>query len=470
MTGLAMTGANQPRVVIVGAGPAGIRAAETLAAAGLRPTVIDEGARAGGQIYRRPPDGFIRPPELLYGSQAAKAVALHAAFDGLAASGRIVHLPRHSVVALAGGVLHATGDGGSRRIGYDRLILATGATDRLAPVPGWQAPGVYSLGAMQIALKAQGVAMGRRIVLAGSGPLLTLLATQLLKAGAEVAAVLDTAGLRGQIAAVPDLAVRPSFALQGVAMRARLGRLYHAGVVLEGIEATDSGVTGGGVTAVRWTDAGGRSRRTACDAAGLGWHLKAETQLADLAGCRFAYDSTWMQWLPSTDRMGRAGEGVYLAGDGLRLLGADGAEVAGRLAAAACLSDLGLFDPALPVPDVATDLKRLDRLERFARGIARAFPWPVEQVRAVPDDTVLCRCEGITAGSVRETATHGGAEANRVKSLGRAGMGRCQGRYCQLAAADLIAASGGLAHAGEVGRLRAQAPVRPMPVRALLEE
>ncbi|CAO3363431.1 FAD-dependent oxidoreductase [Azospirillum palustre] len=465
-----MTDANQPRVVIVGAGPAGIRAAETLAAAGLRPTVIDEGAKAGGQIYRRPPDGFTRPPEALYGSQAGKAVALHAAFDGLAAAGRIAHLPRHSVVALAGGVLHAVSDGGSRRIGYDRLILATGATDRLAPVPGWQAPGVYSLGAMQIALKAQGVAMGRRIVLAGSGPLLTLLATQLLKAGAEVAAVLDTAGLRGQIAAFPDLAARPSFALQGLAMRARLGRLYHAGVVLEGIEAADSGVTDGGVTAVRWTDVGGRSRRTACDAAGLGWHLKAETQLADLAGCRFAYDATWAQWLPSTDRMGRAGDGVYLAGDGLRLLGADGAEVAGRLAAAACLSDLGLSDPGLPVPDIAADLKRLARLERFARGIARAFPWPVDRVRAVPDDTVLCRCEGITAGSVRETAAYGGAEANRVKSLGRAGMGRCQGRYCQLAAADLIAASGGLAHAGEVGRLRAQAPVRPAPVRALLEE
>lgn len=454
-----MSAPTEPRVVIVGAGPAGIRAAETLAAAGLRPTVIDEGARAGGQIYRRPPDGFTRPPATLYGSQAGKAVALHTAFDGLVAAGRIVHLPRHSVVALADGTLHAMGDGGIRRIGCDRLILATGATDRLAPVPGWQAPGVYSLGAMQIALKAQGVAMGRRIVLAGSGPLLTLLATQLRKAGAEIAAVLDTAGMRGQIAALPDLAVRPSFALQGLAMRARLGRLYHAGVVLEGVEASDTGVT-----AVRWKDAGGRSRRTACDAVGLGWHLKAETQLADLAGCRFAYDATWSQWLPCADRMGRAGDGVYLAGDGVRLLGADGAEVAGRLAAAACLSDLGL-----PGPDVAADLKRLDRLERFARGIARAFPWPADQVRALPDDTVLCRCEGITAGSVREMAAYGGAEANRVKSLGRAGMGRCQGRYCQLAAADLIAATGGLAHAGDVGRLRAQAPVRPTPVRAWLE-
>lgn len=454
----------EPRIVIVGAGPAGIRAAERLAAAGLCPTVIDEGARAGGQIYRRPPDGFTRPPVTLYGSQAGKAVASHTLFDALVAEGRIVHLPRHSVGALSDGTLHAVGDGGSRRIGYDRLILATGATDRLAPVPGWQAPGVYSLGAMQIALKAQGVAMGRQVVLAGSGPLLTLLATQLLKAGACIAAVLDTARMRDQIAAFSDLAVRPSFALQGVAMRARLGRLYHAGVVLEEIEATKTGVT-----EVRWRDARGRSRRTACDAVGLGWHLKAETQLADLAGCQFDYDGTWAQWLPRADRMGRAGDGVYLAGDGVRLLGADGAEVAGRLAAAACLSDLGLPGPDVG-PDVAADLKRLDLLERFARGIARAFPWPADQVRALSDDTILCRCEGITAGSVRETAAYGGAEANRVKSLGRAGMGRCQGRYCQLAAADLIAATGGLSHAGDVGRLRTQAPVRPTPVGALLLE
>ncbi|MDR6773217.1 (2Fe-2S)-binding protein [Azospirillum sp. BE72] len=91
-------------------------------------------------------------------------------------------------------------------------------------------------------------------------------------------------------------------------------------------------------------------------------------------------------------------------------------------------------------------------------------------MRALSDAAVLCRCEGITAGAVRQTAAYGGAEVNRVKSLGRAGMGRCQGRYCQLAAADLIAATGGLAHAGDVGRLRAQAPVRPTPIRALPEE
>lgn len=451
-----------PRILIVGAGPAGIRAAETLVAAGLRPVVVDEGARAGGQIYRRPPEGFTRPPETLYGSEAPKATALHSLFDRMVAEGKVEHHPQSSVLAIGAGRgaegLHVLTPGGRRVLPYDRLVIATGATDRLAPLPGWQAAGVYSLGATQIALKAQGVALGRRIVLAGSGPLLTLVATQLLKAGAEVAAVLDTAPLSTQAAAFPALLARPLFALRGVVMRARLGRLYHAGVTLQEIE-TDAR----GPVEIRWTTAGGKAMRTECDVVGMGWHLRADTQLAGLAGCAFDYDTAWAQWLPRADRMGRASGGLYLAGDGLRILGADGAEISGRLAAGACLADLGL-----PAPDPTKDLDRLARLERFAKGIARAFPWPVAMLHALPDATVICRCENVTAGILRETTDYGGADANRVKSLGRVGMGRCQGRFCQLAGAELIAARAGQPVAA-VGRLRDQAPVRPAPIHAWAE-
>jgi NADPH-dependent 2,4-dienoyl-CoA reductase/sulfur reductase-like enzyme len=444
----------------VGAGPAGIRAAEALVAGGLTPVVIDEGDRAGGQIYRRPPLGFTRPPEALYGSEAGKAVALHETFDAMAAAGRLLHHPRSSVVAIADGQLQVLEGTGSRWISYDSLILATGAMDRVMPVPGWENAGVYGLGAMQIALKAQGAALGRRIVLAGSGPLLTLLAVQLLKAGAEVAAVLDTAPMRQQLRGFAGLSARPLFALRGLMMRQRLAGLYHAGIRLDRIEADERGPV-----AVLWRDEAGRSQHTPCDAVGLGWHLRAETRLADLAGCDFAYDETWRQWLPQADAMGRAGSGVYLAGDGLRILGADGAEVAGRLAVAACLTDLGL-----PVPDMAADKRRLARLGRFARGVAEAFPWPADAAAGLPDETVVCRCEGVTAGELRKTVDLGGGEVNRVKSLGRVGMGRCQGRYCELAAAEIIVAHAGHGCARTAGRLRGQAPVRPAPVASLLQE
>ncbi|WP_080867656.1 NAD(P)/FAD-dependent oxidoreductase [Agrobacterium tumefaciens] len=448
-----MTGHQAEKVVIVGAGPAGIRAAEALVKANIKPVVIDEGAKAGGQIYRRPPEGFTRSPSALYGSEARKAAALHATFDRMIAAEEIDYYPLSSALAMSGNLLQALTPKGRKDFIYDRLILATGAMDRLAPIPGWQAPGVYSLGATQIALKAQGVALGSKIVLAGSGPLLTLVATQLLKAGADIAAILDTSAVRAQIGGLWGMLSRPGLVLRGLLMRAKLGRLYRAGVKLEWIESDENGPV-----ALHWQDAAGKAQTTSCDMVGLGWHLRAETQLAGLAGCSFVYDEDWCQWLPRADRSGRAAERLYLAGDGLRILGADGAEVAGRLAAYACLADMGLASP-----DNAADLRRLDRIERFARGMAGAFPWPREMIRSVPDDTVVCRCEGVTAGQLRDSVDYGGAEANRVKSLARVGMGRCQGRFCQLAGAELIAGKADIAVCA-AGRLREQAPVRPLPI------
>jgi NADPH-dependent 2,4-dienoyl-CoA reductase/sulfur reductase-like enzyme len=445
------------RVLIVGAGPAGIRAAQALVSAGVHPVVVDEGARAGGQIYRRPPLARDRPAAQLYGSEAAKAQALHQGFDALVAGDKVEYRPETSVLALQGGRAMVAGPQGGGEIAFDRLILATGATDRLAPVPGWQAAGVFSLGAAQIALKAQGVALGRRVVLAGAGPLLTLVAHQLIRAGAEVAAVLETAPLRDQFTGGLAMALaRPVVTARGVAMRAGLGRRYRAGVRLDRIVSGPDGVA-----ALEWRDAGGRGHVTACDTVAMGWHLRAETALADLAGVAFDWSDLWQQWLPRADAMGRAGPGLYLAGDGLTLQGADAAECAGRLAAAACLADLGL-----PAPDPGPDLRRMARLRRFAAGVARAFPWPTDMVRALPDAAVVCRCEGITAGAIRDTLPLAGPEANRLKSLARPGMGRCQGRFCAGAMAEIAAHAAGCPPQA-LGRLRGQAPVRPVTAGAL---
>lgn len=455
------------RVVVVGAGPAGARAAEVLADAGLLPIIIDEAKAAGGQIYRRPPAGFTRPPQALYGSEAAKAVAVHRAFDAL--GDRIDYRPESLVWGLDSGqlqVLHKP-SGVSRAIGYDALILATGASDRVFPVPGWTQPGVYTLGGAQVALKAQGVAIGRRVVFAGTGPLLYLVAHQYRKAGASVAAVLDTAAMGDQLAGLPGMARRPDVLLRGVGYVAalRAARVpVTTGVHLEAFEGDAGGVSG--VT----YRAGGRTRRIACDAVAFGFHLRAESQLADLAGCAFAHQATPAQWLPEVDGFGRSSvRNVYLAGDGATLAGADAAEISGRLAAYALLADLGH----------AVDASRVERLRAahrrllgFRDGVMTAFPWPGPALAAkLADEVPVCRCEMIRAGEIRDAATRvaGADEVNRAKAFTRAGMGRCQGRFCGLAAAEVTAAALGVPTI-EVGRLRGQAPVKPLPLSTRTED
>ncbi|OAK65680.1 FAD/NAD(P)-binding oxidoreductase [Variovorax paradoxus] len=456
------------RPAIVGAGPAGVRAAQTLVAHGLRPVVIDEAPRAGGQIYRRPPAGLAqRTARTLYGFESKRADALHQAFDAL--RGRIDHRPDSLVWNAQDNqldVLHNPTRGTSR-VPYSHLIVATGATDRVLPVPGWTLPGVYTLGGAQVALKFQGCAIGRRVVFMGTGPLLYLVAYQYAKAGVQVAAVLDTARLADQLAATPAMLSQPAVFAKGVYyvgwLRAH-GIALHGGVRplrVRGDEAQ------GRVTGVAWQD-GNEERTLACDAVGFGYALRSETQLADLLGCRFDYAPLHRAHLPVRDAAGRASvEGVYLAGDGAGIMGADAAERAGERAALALLSDNGVAVDTARAADLE---RRLDRITGFRHGLERAFPVPDDWAAHAPDELVVCRCENVTAGSLRRTIADAGAsEMNRLKALSRVGMGRCQGRMCGAAAAEI------LAHATQqplqqVGRLRGQAPIKPIPIRLVPAE
>jgi NADPH-dependent 2,4-dienoyl-CoA reductase/sulfur reductase-like enzyme len=446
---------NNARAIIVGAGPAGTRAAEALVAAGLRPIVIDEGQLSGGQIYRRQPANFTRRHEALYGADAGKARALHDAFDTL--RDRIDYRPQTLAWTVSDDRLHIVTNGISGVLRFDALILATGATDRLAPIAGWTTPGCYSLGGAQIALKAQACSIGTRPVFLGTGPLLYLVAFQYLKAGVVPAAVLDTSPFAAQLKALPDLAVRPGILARGLSFRMRLwaaGVPIENGVVPIAIDGADE------VAGVRYRAADGAERRIPCDAVGMGFHLRSETQLADLAGCAFAFDVETGQWRPEADNDGRTTRaGVYVAGDGARVLGADAAEVAGKLSALAALADLGT---EVNMTEVARLRKRMSQLNRFRRGLATAFPWPARLAAASSDEVIVCRCEAITAGDVRDAATAKDApELNRAKALSRIGMGRCQGRFCGSAAAEILAAARGVALA-EVGRLRGQPPIKPL--------
>ena len=455
-------------VVIVGAGPAGIAAATTLVAHGLRPVVIDEARAAGGQIYRRMPAGFRRDAATVYGIAAPDAVRLHRAFDDLA--GRIDYRPGTLVWAAEPGLL-STYDGDRHRpVPFQRLILATGATDRMLPIPGWTRCGVFTLGGAQVALKHQGCAIGARVAFVGTGPLLYLVAYQYARAGIRVAAVLDTARLADAVAALPGLAANPKLLAAGFRYRAWLHA--HGIAVRNGTRPLAvEGDGGGAVAAIRWRDARGREHMTEADSVALGFGLRSESQLAELLGVPFAWDASRRQWLPTRDADGRVGNGVYVAGDGAGIRGAQAAEEAGRLAALALLHDAGSAAAAVRDTDEMMRLRaRLARRDRFATALLRAFPAPFDLLDGLPDATVLCRCEAVTIGAFRDATRRFGAdEPNRAKAFSRVGMGRCQGRMCGIAAAELIARWSGRT-AAAFGPLRAQAPVKPVPLLAAAGE
>ena len=448
----------KPALLIVGAGPAGTRAAETLVAHGVAPILADEGARSGGQIYRQPPEGFTRSARALYGFEARKAQAVHAALA--AVRERLDYRPGTLIWNIEAGVAHALGPAGVGRIGFDSLILATGAMDRVIPFPGWTLPGVFTMGGAQVALKAQGCAIGEPVVFMGTGPLLYLVAYQYAHAGARVAAVLDTSRAGDTLPVLPGL-------LWGGRTLAK-GLWYMTWLRAAGIPVR-AGITpvaaegGSGLEAVRYRDRRGREHRIACTGLGIGYGVKSEVQLAELAGCEMAFDRLAQQWLPQADGDGRALPGsVYLAGDGAGIAGADAAELRGRLAALAWLDDHGI---AVDRAFRARLRARLRRIMRFRDALERALPVPHRLARALPDETVVCRCEVITAGEIRQGRSLVPAELNRAKAFTRVGMGRCQGRVCGPAAAQILAAER-RCDVAEVGRLRGQAPVKPLSIRA----
>jgi NADPH-dependent 2,4-dienoyl-CoA reductase/sulfur reductase-like enzyme len=393
------------------------------------------------------------------GSQEAKYERLHRQFE--AARSTIDYRELTSVWAIEGHTLFTERNGHADVLAFDALIVASGATDRIVPLPGWTVPGVFSLGGAQIALKDQGAFIGRRVAFVGSSPLLALAAKQYQAMGATIAGVFDTTPFFAKIRAVPYLLHAPDTALRGLSYLAQLlttGVPLHFGVDPVRIEGCDH------VETLVLRDGKGREMHIDCDAVALGYGLKPETQLAELAGASFAFDELFRMWLPIIDADGRAAPDLYLAGDGAAIGGADAAEASGTLASLALLADKGHTVTQSEVDRLRATIKQL---RRFQRGLAIAFAWPHRDAGALPGETIVCRCENVIAGDIRAALGAGliPPELNRVKAITRCGMGRCQGRMCGPALQEIVAAQSG-APVATVGRLRTQAPIKPIALSA----
>lgn len=450
-------------VGVVGAGPGGLAAATRLAAGGLRVVVLDEGARAGGQIFRQLPEGLqpqppvAEPPSHHRGHRLLAGAAVH--------GDRLEHRAAATVWHAQPGRLWFEQHGASWLLRCQRIVLAPGAYDRCVPFPGWTLPGVVTAGALQVMVRGFGVVPGRRALVAGSGPLLLPTVAALLAAGVEVVAALEASPRTRFWRALP--AVLGSGAkLREAWWYAR--RLLAAGVRLRwgwtvfecrGQDAVQQAVIGR-------VDASGRPLRDtaetlAVDVVGVGFGLVPAIELAQLLGCATRYAAARGGHLVQVDgTQGTSVPGVFAVGE---ICGIGGAEVAvaeGELAAARVLHELR----QQPVPERL--VQRVVRERRTADALLAAFA-PLPGLAALAgDDTIVCRCEDVRLSAVRAAAALHGQSLRAIKVGCRAGMGPCQGRICSPYLQALAADGPGMASlAAPLGT--PDLPVAQVPAKAV---
>ena len=448
-------------LAIIGAGPAGMAAAREAAELGLRVALLDEQARAGGQIYRDVDRVASMRGDIL-GADYTEGARLTAR---LRQEG-IRHVAGAVVWAIEEGFrLSYTQAGRGAQLAADRVLLATGALERPMPLPGWTLPGVMTAGAGQILLKQSGL-LARRSVLVGSGPLLYLIAAQMVRAGVPPLAMVETQTRADLARAMRHLggAVQGwSYMLKGIGLlaeitRARVPRYRAAtGISIEGE---------GRAEAVRFTIRG-REHRIACDTVFLHHGVVPNTQTARSLGVTHRWRADQSCFAPVLDEWGGADvPGVFIAGDGGGIGGAKAAGCAGRLAA------LHIAEGAGRLTEADRDRRAVRLRSALARELAvrpfldAAYP-PFVDALDPADTTIVCRCEEVTAGTIRGHAKQLGCLGpNQAKAFGRAGMGPCQGRFCGLTVTSLLARANGRTP-DETGYYRIRPPLKPVTLGEL---
>lgn len=446
-------------LLIIGCGPAGMAAALEAKASGLSALVLDENGAPGGQVWRaveaNAASGKTLDPDYAAGAQMAVAF-------------RRSEVPvRFGATAWAieadGSVFFSTG-GHAEAVMAGRVLLTTGATERPMPVPGWTLPGVMTVGAAQILLKTGGLKPTGKVFLAGQGPLLRLFAHQALEAGGSIAGILDVSPSPTSVLGIGDLMALRSAAPQ-VLKGLRWGRAIQAAGVpwrrVSGI-AAEAGPDGK-LARVRFKD-GGAERTEDADLLLLHDGVVPNTQITRALRLQHEFDPAQRCWRPVLDALGRSSdERVLVAGDGGGILGAEAALITGRLAAIAAASDLGRLDADLARKRAAPLLKRLAAHRSFRAVLDKLYP---PRPAALDDATIVCRCEEITAGQVRQAAQLGCLGLNQMKSFTRCGMGPCQGRMCATTAGEVLAAARGVGPEA-IEPYRGRFPTKPLTLGEL---
>jgi NADPH-dependent 2,4-dienoyl-CoA reductase/sulfur reductase-like enzyme len=438
-------------------------AAITAAELGLSVAVLDEQPEPGGQIYRGVERlATERTKHLQWlGPDYAEGLELARAFR----KSKVEYFDRAQVwqiEAVAQGRLFYKRHGATGILSAKKFLIAPGAMERPMPIPGWTLPGVMSCGAAQTLLKASGLAPDGRFVLAGCGPLLLLLAAQLLRAGVRPAAILETEVNRwGALPRLPGFLAAPGYLGKGLALLREIkaaGVPYHKGVMHLAIR---------GDTCAREVEfaCGGETRTLAVDLVLLHQGVVPNGNLAWSMRLAHEWDDVQRTFRPVLDAQGRSSNSaVLVAGDAGGIIGAKGAEAMGRVAICAAAVDIGKM-PAHEGGERANAARAELAKHRGARPFLDTLYRPAQPWVAPQDDsTMVCRCEEVRAGEIRRLVREQQCPGpNQLKSFVRCGMGPCQGRLCGLTTVELIAECRGLP-VKDVGYYRIRAPIKPITV------
>lgn len=446
--------------IVIGAGPAGMACSATLAGKGLEVALLDEQATPGGQIYRNITRTTPRQRSIL-GEDYRFGLGLVEEFGDAA----VEYLPGSRVWQVdPNGSVYFSRDGASGRVRGAYVAICTGAMERPVPFPGWTLPGVMTCGGMSNLYKDSGLVPTDTVVLAGSGPLLWLVAEHLLALSVRVAAILDTAPLANSFAALkrmPAAVRRADFLFKGVKM---IGSVYNdarrkkvpvyrnvKGIRAEGSEKLER------VFAV----SGKKELSFETSTLFVTEGIIPNSNLLRQVGCTHQWNPVQRYWHPAVGYNGSSNlDRVFVAGDGAFVHGARAAEFKGRLAGLKIAQEMHRISKAEYHAESDSVQKELDR-DLHPRPFIDSLYRPGKELFALSDDTMVCRCEGITAGRIRELVKKGFNDHNDIKAMIRCGMGPCQGRMCSSAVLELIVEGSGKAPE-TIRQHRLRPPVKPV--------
>ena len=471
-------------LVIIGAGPAGLAAAECAAECGIDVLLIDEQAAPGGQIYRQPPREF-SVANWLSGRVYREGKDLLQRVSNNPQARWMMQSTVSCIIRATGGepderfTLLVQGREGLCRVTAGAVLIAPGCYDMPAIFPGWNLPGVMATGGIQAFVKSQQLVPGQRFLFVGSHPLQLVVADQIVKAGGEVAGVL----FAQSHARVFELLKSPVLALQNFAKLAQttgiLRRLRRAGVPVRFNQTLLRANGGTALTSVTTAPVGrdGLIRREAavdieCDRLGVCFSFLASSELARQSGAECTWDAKRGGWIARHDEwMQSTVPGIHVAGEITGVAGAEVAAQTGRLAAVGCALALGKITTQRAAQLAAPTRRQLRGSSRFAALLSR-LAWPGADLldQLMTGSATLCKCEEVTVETFEQMLQQNPhiATASAAKLYSRTGMGLCQGRYCQFAVTQLMARRLGLAEQ-DIGSFTARFPAKPIDIGDLVD-